>query len=250
MLKNSSIFRLAPIFFLIICWPLIPFSSASAFKIPERLTYDLTWSGIKAGEAVLEIKDDGGDLVINSTATSTKLVSVFYKVEDRVESRVHKGNDSLLAHSMNYRLNLREGKHRKKKEVLFDAIHSKALYMDYLSNERKEIDISFPIFDPLSSFYYLRGMDLEVGKSLFVTIFDSKKVWNVEVQVLRKERIQVPAGEFDTIVIKPLLKSEGIFYRRGDIYIWLSDDEKRIPVKLKTKVKIGSINADLTGGSY
>lgn len=229
---------------------LLTLSDALPFNIPERLVYDLTWAGIKAGEAVLEIKDEGDHLSIVSTTRSAKWVSVFYKVDDRVESRLMKGSLSLLGHSINYRLKIREGRHRKDKEVVFDKTQSKALYIDYLSKEKKEIDIPFPIFDPLSSFYYVRGLHLEVGKPVFVTIFDSKKVWNVEVQVLKKERIEVPAGEFDTIVIRPLLKSEGIFYRKGDIQIWLTEDEKRIPVRLQTKVKIGSIKANLTGGSY
>lgn len=238
-------------------WPVLIFfvtfssSKALSFNIPERLIYNLTWSGLKAGEATLEIKNDGDHLLIVSTARSAKWVSVFYMVDDRVESRLLKGNhNSPLGHSVNYRLKIREGRHRKNKEVVFDAANSKAIYIDYLNNEKKEMDVSFPIFDPLSSFYYLRGLNLEVGKPVYVTIYDSKKVWDVEVQVLRKERVEVPAGEFDTIVIKPLMKSEGIFYRKGDIYIWLTDDEKRIPVKLQTKVKIGSINANLSGGSY
>lgn len=227
-----------------------------AFNIPEKLIYDLTWTGIKAGEAVLEIKDGGDYLTILSTARSAKWVSVFYKVDDRVESRVSKkgttqGTDKpSLGHSINYRLKIREGRHRKDKEVIFELNNSRAIYIDYLGKERREFEIPFPIFDPLSSFYYLRRLNLEVGRSVYVTIFDSKKVWDVEVQVLRKERVEVPAGEFDTIVIKPLMKSEGIFYRKGEIFIWLTDDEKKIPVKLQTKVKIGSIYANLSGGQF
>jgi hypothetical protein len=51
-------------------------------------------------------------------------------------------------------------------------------------------------------------------------------------------------------VIQPLLKSEGIFARTGDIVIWLTDDDRRIPVQMKSKVVVGSITATLTGGSY
>lgn len=244
-MKRLRSLEICILFFFLLC------SEALSFNIPERLIYDLTWTGIKAGEATLEIKNDGDHILIVSTARSANWVSVFYRVDNRVESLLLKGNpDARLGHSINYRLKIREGKHRRDKEVVFDPRSSKALYVDYLSNERKEIDVPFPVFDPLSSFYYLRGLHLEVGRPVFVTIFDSKKVWNVEVQVLRKERVEVPAGEFDTIVIRPLMKSEGIFYRKGDIYIWLTDDEKRIPVKLQTKVKIGSINANLRGGSY
>jgi hypothetical protein len=83
-----------------------------------------------------------------------------------------------------------------------------------------------------------------------VTIFDSKKVWNVEVKVLKKERVTLPMGTFDTVVVKPLMKSEGIFYRKGEILIWLTDDAKHIPVKLQTKVAVGHITATLVQGAY
>lgn len=238
-------------FFLFLIFCLLPFTDTLSFTIPERLVYDLTWSGIKAGEAVLEIRDDGEHLLIVSTARSARFISAFYKVDDRVESRLIKGNQHLYpGQSLNYRLKIREGRRRRDKEVIFDPVNSKARYIDYLGKEEQEMDIPFPILDPLASFYHLRGLDLEVGRSVFVTIFDSKKVWNVEVKVLKKEKIEVPAGEFDTIVIKPLMKSEGIFYRKGEILIWLTNDAKRIPVKLQTKVKIGSIKANLAGGSY
>jgi hypothetical protein len=73
---------------------------------------------------------------------------------------------------------------------------------------------------------------------------------NIEVQVLKKERIKTVLGEVNTILINPLLKNEGIFERKGAIFIWLTDDERRIPVKMKTKVAIGSITATLVGGNY
>ncbi len=89
-----------------------------------------------------------------------------------------------------------------------------------------------------------------VGRPVHVTIFDDEKVWNVEVQVLRKERVQTWAGTFNTIVIRPVMKSSGIFRRHGDIYIWLTDDARRMPVMLESKVKIGSIKAVLQKVSY
>jgi hypothetical protein len=222
-----------------------------ALKVPEVLRYDLTWAGIKAGEASLEVTDEGAWVRITSTARSAKWLSLFYTVDDRVESRLSKdGSPRFIGRPMNYRLTLREGRHRKNKEVIFDSRNSKVTYIDYLAEEKKELKVPAFTLDPLSSFFYLRTLDLKVGKPVYVTIFDSKKVWNVEVQVLRRERIEVPAGVFDTILVKPLMKSEGIFYRKGEIFIWLTDDEKRIPVMLKSKVKVGSIKASLVGGIY
>ncbi len=226
-------------------------AAAVSFSVPERLNYDLTWTGIKAGEASLEITAEGMGLKITSTARSARWLSLFYTVDDRVESRLL-WNQSFqgVGQPANYRLRLREGRHRKNKEIIFDNHDAKVTYIDYLDKERKEFKVPPLTFDAISSFYYLRTLPLEVGKSVYVTIFDSKKVWNVEVQVLRKERIEVPAGVFNTIVVKPLMKSEGIFFRKGDIHIWLTDDRKRIPVLLKTKVKVGSIDASLVGGTY
>jgi hypothetical protein len=75
-------------------------------------------------------------------------------------------------------------------------------------------------------------------------------MWNVEVQVLRKERLKTGLGEFNTVVIKPLMKSEGIFNRKGDMVIWLTDDDRHIPVMMKTKIVVGSIVATLVSGTY
>jgi hypothetical protein len=145
-------------------------------------------------------------------------------------------------------LKIREGRHRRDKEVIFDHTAGKALYVDHLKNEKKGFEITPPVFDPLSGFYYLRSLELSVGRPVFITIFDSKRIWNVEVQILRKEKVPLSSGWVNTIVIKPLMKSEGIFSRQGDMLIWLTDDGKRIPVKMQTKVAIGSITATLVSG--
>lgn len=221
-----------------------------SFNIPEKFEYDLTWTGIKAGTATLEITRTGNNVKIVSTAQSAKWVSVFYTVDDRAESILAKKSSVMfVGEPVNYRLRIREGRHRRDKEVIFNP-GNKVTYIDHINNEKHSFDVPSLIFDPLSSFYYLRTLKLVVGEPVYVTMFDSKKVWNVEVQVLRKEKVTLSTGTLDTILIKPLMKSEGIFYKKGDIYIWLTDDEKRIPVKLQTKVAIGSINALLAGGRY
>jgi hypothetical protein len=172
-------------------------------------------------------------------------------VDDRIESILsHNPSFCPIGQPVQYRIKIREGRHRRDKEVVFDRNSNKAQYRDYLKNEKKEFDVPPSVFDPISSFYYLRTLKLTVGEPVYVTIFDSKKVWNVEVQVLRRERITLPTGTFDTIVVKPNMKSEGIFYRKGEIFIWLTDDVKHIPVQLQTKVAVGHITATLVQGIY
>jgi hypothetical protein len=227
------------------------YALAGPFKMPEKFVYDLTWTGISAGTATLEFVNDGERMKIVSTARSADWVSVFYTVEDRVESILTKNNPLYSwAQPLNYRIKIREGRHRKDKEVFFDSDKNRAIYIDHLNNEKKAFDLPSIAFDALSGFYHVRTIKLTVGETVYVTVFDSKKVWNVEVQVLKKEKVTLPAGTFNTIVIKPLMKSEGIFSRKGDIFIWLTDDPQHIPVKMKTKAAVGSIIATLVQGNY
>ena len=223
-----------------------------AFNTPEKLVFDLSWSGVKAGTATLEILHDNGQAKIISTARSADWLSVFYPVDDRTVSVLNNVKGQLvIGLPENYRIKVREGRHRRDKEVIFDHAHRQATYINHLENGgKKTYKINENSLDPLSSFYYIRTLKFEVGKSLYVNMFDSKKLWDVEVQVLRKEKIRTELGEFNTVVIKPLMKSEGIFNKKGDLYIWLTDDLKRIPVKMQTRVIVGSITATLAGGTY
>lgn len=226
-------------------------SAAIAYTIPERLEYDLTWAGIKAGTASLEIVENGPYIQLISRAVSSQFVSVFYKVDDLAISSLKKETNKYLPGiPYNYKLKTSEGRHKKDKEVYFDFSTKKATYYSYLDKEQQAFDINENTMDALSCFFYVRHMPLQVGKSVFVEIFDNKKLYRAEVQVIKKEEIRLPLGTFKTILIKPVLLTEGIFSRKGDILIWLTDDEKRLPVLLTTKVKVGSIKATLTGGKY
>ena len=218
-----------------------------ALTIPEKLTYDLTWTGIKAGTATQEIVDekDGGRII--STARSADWLSAFFEVEDLIETTLIRIPGQSIGLPRTYRMNIREGKHRRDREIRFDHEAGKAQYIDHLSNEKVELEITRNTYDIYTAFYYVRSIPLEVGKSVLISILDGKELYNLEVQVLQKERIKTSLGEFNTIKIKPVMKSEGIFQKKGNIYIWLTDDARRLPVKMQSKVFIGSVTATLVG---
>lgn len=226
-------------------------SDAASQSINEQFVFELRWGGLKAGTATMEIIHEEDTARIISTARSADWVSLFYTVDDRIEARLIK-KPSLLLFGLptDYRVKIREGRRRRNKEVIFNHERLKALYIDHRKGKKKEFVILPDTLDPLSSLFHVRTLDIEVGKSIFVNIFDSKRMWNVEVQVLRKERLKTGLGEFNTVVIKPLMKSEGIFNRKGDMVIWLTDDDRHIPVMMKTKVVVGSIVATLVSGTY
>lgn len=229
---------------------LVP-AAVSAFPIPERLEFEVSYTGIPAGRAVQEVKQVGDEIQIVSTAKSADWLNLFFPVDDRIESILISGAPpNYIGVPRLYRERIREGWTRFQKDAVFDREKLEVTTRDFLGKSEKNQKITKRTYDTLSSFFYFRSVPLQVGTSYFIDIFDCKKLWNTEVQVLRREEIVTPLGRFKTVVIKPVLKFEGIFARTGDMFIWLTDDDRRIPVQMKSKVKIGNITATLVGGSY
>lgn len=221
--------------------------SAEALTVPERLVYDLTWTGIKAGTATQEIVPDRDGLKIVSTARSADWIDLFFPIEDRIETTLSGSASSILGTPRNYRMKIREGRHRRDKEIVFRSEEAKAYYTDHLSGQKAIIPITARTYDIYSGFYLFRFARLEVGKSVYVTILDGKEVWELEIKVLKKEKLKTKFGDVNTFLLKPQVRSEGVFENKGEVSIWITDDDRRLPVKLQAKVMIGSIVATLVG---
>ena len=215
----------------------------------ERLVFRISWFGIAAGTAVVEAKDAGyvqGKKMygISAVTASNKYIDAFYPVRDSIHSFVFA--DTLASHK--FLVHQAEGTYRSDKEIVFDYAKGKANYTK--NGEASVYDIPAFVSDSLSAFYYFRNKEMTVGKAITVDVFDDKQLWQVEIQILGKERIETPAGTFNTIHIKPILKFEGIFQRKGDVYFWITDDHRRMPVRMRSKILIGSVYADLLEYSH
>ena len=224
-----------------------PARSHHPFNPGERLTYTISWSKVlSAGTAVMEVnkeKAEGGREVFRfiSTARTTGMVDSVYPVRDRVQSLF----DLRTMDSLSYSLDQSHGKRKKHREMVFDH---EAGTVAFTENGKKEIiPIKLQTQDALSSLYFLRTKkDFIVGTPIVFDIHDSGKNWSVEVHVLGRERLRTPVGEFDTIKVKTFPKYEGVFMHKGEIFIWLTDDSRKIPVLMKSTITIGSIVSTLT----
>ncbi len=207
----------------------------------ERFFFEIYWLGVYVGKAVLDASHQDDTLKITSQVHSAPFISTFYKVDDFAESTV-RGNVPVR-----FRIRQREGKYRSDKETIFDSDGGRIVYFDYLKGTRVEHTVADRIlWDVISGFFYLRTCSMEAGKTVNIDVFDSNKFLTSEVAVLGKERVQVAdRGEVDAIVVRPVLKSEGLFQSKGEIRIWLSDDEDRVPLRVETKVPIGKVVAEL-----
>ena len=214
---------------------------ARPFGPGESLRFSVQYGIIKAGTAWLEVPGAGAVdghrvLTLVARAESNSFFSHFYKVRNRIESYW----DSTGHFSRRYVENRREGNYRTDSDIRFDYERQEAVYQD---------GGAFPIppgvQDALSSFYFARTQALPLGGSVLFDYHASRKSAPLEVRVLGRDRISTPAGTFSCVVIEPVLKAGGIFKNKGRLVIWLTDDERRMPVLMKSKVLIGSISVVL-----
>jgi hypothetical protein len=219
--------------------------SVPPFGVGERLTFEIKYGFISAGTAVIGIPEivsfEGSDCYrIVSTAESNSFISTFFPVRDVAESLL----DVRHLRSLKFEKRLREGSFRAHEEVILDQNRHVAIYE--VDGDDRLVPLSLNAQDILTSLYYVRMMELDVGRSVYIENHADKKNYPLEIRVLRRERVSVPAGNFDCIVVEPVMRVAGLFRHKGSLTVWLTDDELHVPVQMRSKVVIGSISAELS----
>ena len=209
-----------------------------AFTKGETLDYNLAWLKITGGTARMTIVQTAEDRYrITSTAHSSPGFSRFFRVRDQVETTVSREDFSTLRYVK--RLD-EDGDKIEEVTTVENGVATRT------RKKVKKVPVPRPVFDPISVIYYLRTVDLSAGKSHSITLVADGKVYTVHVRVVRRETIQTPAGKFATVMVEPQMTSAGVA-RSERMFIWYSDDERRLPVRIRTEVKIGAITATLRG---
>lgn len=210
------------------------------FHVGEKLVFSVQYGLVTAGEATLEVRniaDLGGHPCyrIVSDARTNDFFSKFYRVRDRYESYM----DTTELYSVRYEKHIREGKFKRDEAVDFDQVAHRARYQD------KVVPIPPRSEDVLSALYYVRTLPLKVGQSIELANHTDGKNYPLLVKVHGREHVKVDAGEFDCLVVEPILRGPGVFTQRGRLLVWLTDDSRRMPVLMKSKVVIGHVAAVL-----
>ncbi len=208
----------------------------------EVVAYDLKWEFIKGGEAEIAVShNETSDSLwdIRARAWSTGIVDVFYTVRDTITSTIN-ANDLW---PVRFEKKQREGSYHRDSTYVFEARGDSVIIH---RNNGASFACSVRVHDILSVMYRVRTYPLEVGRSFETMVYEGGKFYSARVDVLRREQITVPAGTFDTVVAEPILESDAIFKQKGRLWIWFTDDERRIPVRMASQVPIGRILADLT----
>ncbi|MBM3319444.1 MAG: DUF3108 domain-containing protein [Candidatus Eisenbacteria bacterium] len=214
-------------------------ASEKPFGLGETLTFAIEYGFIRAGTAELRVSrgEREDEWVLSSRAWTNSFFDHFFKVRDEVRSTV----DANTLESLRFEKRLQEGKFRDTEIVVYDRERDLAVYAD-----GKEIPLLPGARDILASFYSLRRQRLRIGEQVPLVYHSSKKNWSIHVDVGAVETVKVPAGTFRCFVIEPNLKSVGVFRQTGRLRIWITADERRMPVKLESKVVFGAFEAVLT----
>lgn len=207
------------------------------FELGESLTYDVRFGAIKVGTGRMRVL--GREPVRGRDAWHVRFSvsggTFFYRVNDVYESWM----DVVTLNSLRYEQDLNQGS--RDRERSFEIYPDRAVYRETTRDGPERPSVPDPLDDG-SFLFFIRTVPLEVGQSYTFNRYFRPDRNPVIIRVLRREKIRVPAGEFDAIVIQPVIKTSGIFSEGGQAEIWLSDDARRIMLQMKSRLSFGSLN--------
>jgi len=211
------------------------------YRIGESCTFEIGYGPIKAGTATISVVDTlsyfgQSVLHVRTRARSNRFFDAFFKVRDQATSYIDA--DSLFARY--HARSIREGGYEKNFEIHFDQVDGIAYEPD-----GGMVEFDPPIHDVLSAFFRVRTMPLEDGAVFDLPSHDDDKVHQLKISVIRRETRDTHLGRVRCVVVQPTLGNAGLFRSQGDLFVWFTDDERRIPVLMKATVPVGAIEARL-----
>jgi phage tail protein X len=216
-----------------------------AFGPGEKLTFEVKALSMVGGYGTLEIGNpvtvqDRPCYPLSAKATAAFPFSMVYQVHD-VQTSYFDVVDFL---TWKFENDVLEGKHKAQNLEIYDQVKHKVVRSK--GNEPpEEIDIAPFTQDIISCFFYFRLLPLEVGKNYSIPAQAAGYNYNLIVEVIKKERITIPSGTYDCLLVKPHVRYATVFRNTDDINIWLTDDQRHLPVLVTSKIFIGNVEATL-----
>jgi hypothetical protein len=216
---------------------------AKTYRAGENFIYHIRWFGIPVGDAVMsipEITELNGRKVyhLKAEVESSKWFSMIFKIKDRLDSYV----DVEGLYPLKFERYQREGGYKAEEIMEYDHINRTATYKSLLNKSVKTMEIPQGVQDMLSCIYWIRLQEVKPGNSIFVDVNADEKNWKLEVKVLGSERIEMlNLGVYDAFLVEPIAQFRGAILRKGKMWVWVSADERRIPLILKAETPFGPI---------
>jgi hypothetical protein len=237
----------ATVLLLTACW-IVPAQSVAinhVLDVPntERLTYDIEWRMIHAGTAVIDSQKTSARLKLESAG----MVSSLFKVNDAYGVTY---DEPFCATAST--LDAQEGKKHRETHVVYDRTKNRADYVerDLVKNavlHSYEIAIPNCVHDTLGALISLRGLSLRPGESVQMPVSDGHHSASVKIEAQERETIKAGAHEYKAIRCETFLMNGIVYTRKGRVFIWLTDDEQRLPVQIQLRMSfpIGTVTLHL-----
>ena len=215
----------------------------------ERIAMKITYARVNAGRAVMSVvpeERDGRPVLhfVQEVKSEGFFAWLFrYRVDNRLVARW----DPESGCSYGIEKRLRQGKHVRDQKVAMDPVAGTAEVAEH--GQTVTFETGQCVLDILSAFYVARGRGLPPSGRLSVPVYDHGKVYPLEFVVVGREVLDLPAPlgkKVKTLIVEPKMpKGSGLFAQEGDLKVWVTDDLRRIPVRARTRVAVGSVSADL-----
>jgi hypothetical protein len=227
----------ATVLLLTACWTLRAQTST------DRLTYDIEWRLIHAGSAVVDAQKTSARMKLESAG----LVSSLFKVDDAYGVTY---DEPYCATSST--LDAQEGKRHRETRVTFDRTknHADAVERDVLKNAvLHTYDTPIPncVHDVLGALISLRTLPLSPGQSAQIPVSDGHHSASVRVEAQEREEIKAGTSTYKTIRCETYLMNGVVYNRKGRVFIWLTDDARRLPVQIQLRMQfpVGTVTLHL-----
>lgn len=218
--------------------------NAPPFHIGETLEYDVSWLGISAGTVVIKVtglESISGQAAyrVKVVAETSKVFTNFFKVRDEMISLFSKNE----LHSLLYRKKVREGRYRADAEIIYNQSEGFGVY------KGKRFDIPLGVRDPICSLYYIRTLNLTDLAEIKMQATADNKTYPITVKNSGTELITIAGKEYKSIRIEPQPSLDNRLFQKNssELTIWFSDDQRRIPLQILAKIKVGAIRGVLKG---
>lgn len=201
----------------------------------ERADYSVKYGPFSVGRGLMEVV---GLDTIRGRETWHTLFRVRggvpgFRVDDRMESWM----DTYTLASLRHRQELNEGSRERERQ--FEIYPDSGFFVE--NGREPQPTVLLPLDDG-SFLYFLRTIPLEIGQEYSFDRYFRPDRNPVRIQVLRRDTIRVPAGTFPTVVVRPIIKARGIFSENGRAEVWLSDDNRRLMIQMKSHLKFGTLS--------
>ncbi len=212
-------------------------NSPTSYSILNRkLNYILEFQNISAGNGYILLKEDSLNnqsvIKLKSEIKTNKYVDWLYKIRNKITIYMDNSDLSLIK-VIN---KISEGRYKKNHSALVDIKNMKII------NDRGTKDIKQKIYSPLSIIFSIRERIISLEKNFQYKTYSNGKQKNINISLIGKEKIKTPFGEFNTIIFNPTsVNNKPVLKNSGDMKIWYTDDNKKLPIKIELKIKYGSI---------